>query len=391
MKILLTLMLIGVAATAARAAPLLDLHDNDRIVFVGSTLIEREQERGFIETMLVSRFPAKHLMFRNVGYSGDTVSGEARGLCTGWSTFESAQQGQMRLRKIIREIQPTVLIVSYGSNESFNGPAKLDDFISGYNMLLDMLADDAKAGAAPGLRQVLLISPNYHEDLGRPLPDPAEHNQNLKIYCDTIKEMAAKRGCAYVDLFSITKDLAAKDHLTSNGIHLTAYGYWRVALSLEEALGLGPRVVSVTVPQEASDFPLPSPPPPAGSPTAAGAGEIVKLANGSNESKSGSLRLQINGSAVGKVAPVQEWMSGVFVEGGPAVEQAEKLRQLIVAKNFDFFNYFRPENDSYILSFRRNEQGKNAVEIPEFKPIAAQKDAQIEKLSVPKNITISLK
>jgi len=339
MKILLTICVIAIAAGSARAAPLVDFHDGDRVVFVGSTLMEREQEGGYIETMLVSRFPGKHLMFRNVGYSGDTVSGEARGLCTGWSTFESPQQGQMRLRKIIREIQPTVLIVSYGSNESFNGHGKLDDFISGYNMLLDMLADDAKADGGAGLRQVLIISPNYHEDLGRPLPDPSEHNQNLKIYCDAIKELSTKRGCTYVDLFSITKDLAANDHLTSDGTHLTAYGYWRVALAMEEALGLGPRVKA-----SGQAAMLPPPAPPAGSPASAQRDQDV-----------------------------------------PGVEQAEKLRLLIISKNFDFFNYFRPENDSYILSFRRHEQGKNAVELPEFKPIAAQKDAEIQKLSIPAN------
>src|SRR5260221_13367356 len=83
---------IFAAHSFTRAQPKLDLVDGDRIVFVGSTLIEREQQAGYIETMLVSRFPGKHLMFRNVGYSGDTVSGEALGLCTGWSTFESPEQ-----------------------------------------------------------------------------------------------------------------------------------------------------------------------------------------------------------------------------------------------------------------------------------------------------------
>ena len=92
----------------------------------------------------------KHITFRNVAYSGDTVSGEARGLCTGWSTFESPQQGQNRLRKIIRELKPTVLIVNYGMNESFNGPEKLPDFVSGLKMLLDMLDRGRKRGGRPG-------------------------------------------------------------------------------------------------------------------------------------------------------------------------------------------------------------------------------------------------
>lgn len=343
--VLLLLTLVSTPSGAQQASPRLDLRDGDRVVFVGSTFIEREQQGGYIETMLISRSPGKHVIFRNVGYSGDTVSGEARGLCTGWSTFESPQQGLARLRKIIRELKPTVLIVNYGMNESFNGPTKLPDFISGLNMLLDMLSQDAKAEGAPGLREVLLLSPNFHEDLGRPLPDPAEHNQNLKLYCKAIEEVATKRRSVYVDLFSMTQKLAEKGHLTSNGIHLTPYGYWRVALAMEEVLGFPPRAGDVHEKAGAERL-LPPPPPPAGSPPAENS------------------------------ALLAQWHE-------QSIEQAEKLRQFVVAKNFDFFNYFRPENDSYILSFRKNEQGKNAVELPQFKPLAQEKDEQIIKLSIP--------
>lgn len=250
-------------------------------------------------------------------------------MCTGWSTFETPEQGLNRLRKIIREIKPTVLIVNYGMNESFNGPAKLADFTSGLNMLLDMLTEDAKDGGASGVRQVILLSPNFHEDLGRPLPDPAEHNKNLKLYSDGIAELAGKRGYTFVNLFSITEKLAKSEHLTGNGIHLTAAGFWRAATAIEEGLGFSPREQGKTLP-----------PPP----------------------------------APGDTKP----------DASPGVAQAEQLRQLIVAKNFDFFNYFRPENDSYILSFRKREQGRNAVELPQFKPLAEEKDRQIAELSVPK-------
>src|SRR6202000_2103931 len=44
----------------------------------------------------------------------------------------------------------------------------------------------------------------------------------------------------------------------------------------------------------------------------------------------------------------------------PESDQVEKLRKLIVAKNVDFFNYWRPENDTYILGYRKGEQGRNA-------------------------------
>ena len=60
-------------------------------------------------------------------------------------------------------------------------------------------------------------------------------------------------------------------------------------------------------------------------------------------------------------------------------EQVETLRQIIHAKNQDFFNYWRPENDTYIFGYRQHEQGRNAVEIPRFEPLAAAKDAQIAR------------
>src|SRR5689334_5927482 len=113
------LLLLVAVPRAVDASFRLELRDGDRVVFLGGELIEHEQAGGYIETMLTTRFAHQNVTFRNLGYSGDTVSGDARGLCTGWSTFESPEQGLNRLRKIFREISPTVLIVNYGMNESF--------------------------------------------------------------------------------------------------------------------------------------------------------------------------------------------------------------------------------------------------------------------------------
>ena len=56
----------------------LKLDDGDRVVFLGNTLIEREQRYGWWELALTARFPGKKVTFRNLGWSGDTVFGEAR-------------------------------------------------------------------------------------------------------------------------------------------------------------------------------------------------------------------------------------------------------------------------------------------------------------------------
>jgi hypothetical protein len=82
-------------------------------------------------------------------------------------------------------------------------------------------------------------------------------------------------------------------------------------------------------------------------------------------------------------ATAEDWATGVWVQPGPVQQQEEQLRKLVVAKNFDFFNFWRPDNDTYIFGYRKHEQGRNAVEIPQFEPLVAAKEAQIAKLRVP--------
>ena len=75
----------------------------------------------------------------------------------------------------------------------------------------------------------------------RPLPDPAKNNRNLRLYADAIRDVARKRGLPFVDLFDLIGDGAREKPpapLTDNGIHLSAWGYWRSAPALERGLGL---------------------------------------------------------------------------------------------------------------------------------------------------------
>jgi putative heme-binding domain-containing protein len=60
--------------------------------------------------------------------------------------------------------------------------------------------------------------------------------------------------------------------------------------------------------------------------------------------------------------------------------QMEKLRQVIIKKNELFFHRSRPANMAYIMGFRRGEQGKNAVEIPQFDPLIEAEEKKIALL-----------
>ena len=59
------------------------------------------------------------------------------------------------------------------------------------------------------------------------MPDPTENNKNICLYSDVLRATAKKRGHAFIDLYELLGN--EKKPLTDNGIHFTAYGYWRSA------------------------------------------------------------------------------------------------------------------------------------------------------------------
>ena len=64
----------------------LDLKQGDRVAFIGDALIERDIQYNYLETLLSVRFHGRGVVFRNLGWSGDTVWGESRAVFgRGWT------------------------------------------------------------------------------------------------------------------------------------------------------------------------------------------------------------------------------------------------------------------------------------------------------------------
>jgi lysophospholipase L1-like esterase len=396
-----TLVALSCLARPSRAAdaPAFELRDGDRVAFVGNTFFEREVTHGYIETMLTTRFPDRNVTFRNIGWSGDTVFGTAR------AYFDEPDKGFERLKRHAAEVKPTVLFVCYGMSESFDGPAGLEGFVKGYDRLLDML----KEQSAPDARFVL-ISPIRHETLGEPYPDPAMHNAALKLYTDAIARIAAERGARFIDLFTklIPPDPVPRGPFTDNGIHLSPVGYHTAAFVLDQELfGLrkwrltldaGGKVVSATRVRDAKaapadgglritftpdTLPLPRDPKPARFPAANLC--VYGLSPGN-----WSLRTADGATVVSK-QEAKAWENGVTLDqAGPSVDHGEQLRQLVVQKNVQYFNKYRPANETYIFLFRNQEQGRNAAEIPQFDGPIAEIESEIAKLRTPEAMTYTL-
>jgi lysophospholipase L1-like esterase len=301
----------------ARAAETFQFADGDVVVFVGNTVTERAQNYGHVETALtLAAGDGKKVTFRNLGWSGDSVYGDAR------SYFGPPQEGFDRLQKAVGELKPTVMFFQYGAVAAMTegdgwtaakaaaGHSGMDRFLFGYNRLLDAVTKSAGGQ----LREIVIVTPPPLENVGAPMPDQAARNKRLAEYRDAIAELARKRGYRLVDLFGLmggdTFDGSkpASPQLTENGVHYTAEGYRKLAKELASGLGL----------------------------------------------------------------TAYDYESGVA--------SAEALRETIVAKNRLFFHKWRPANETYLFLFRKHEQGQNAKEIPMFDPLITEQEAQIAKL-----------
>ena len=218
---ILSLLLISLAKGDG-----LIFQNNDRVVLLGNTVVERAQKYGHLETALTLAAGEKNLRFRNLGWSGDTVYGDAR------SYFGPPQEGFDRLKADLGRIQPNVVIICYGAVASFKGDDGLMDFIKGYNRLLDMISSAANP------RAIVLVSPPPAESLGTPMPDMSKHNERLETYRAAISRLASIRKIHFADLFGKMK--GSNSGLTDNGLHYTEKGYAVLSSKLVKAMGLTP-------------------------------------------------------------------------------------------------------------------------------------------------------
>ncbi|WP_161602352.1 SGNH/GDSL hydrolase family protein [Tautonia marina] len=227
----------GFAAPSIRANPpdepaptTLELQDGDRIVLLGDALIERMQQFGHFETLLTLAVPEKTISFRNLGWSGDTVFGEAR------AGFGTPEDGFKTLVEQVKATEPTVLIVGYGANESWDGEAGLPRFRQGYQRLLDALE-------ATGPRAIVLLSPIARRLSTAPT---SGDEANLARYTEAIEQIARERGHHFVNLLALTEPMAdddtasdATDWYAPQGLHLSDQGDALLArLLLREVFGL---------------------------------------------------------------------------------------------------------------------------------------------------------
>jgi hypothetical protein len=395
--------------------PKFELRDGDRVVFLGNTLIERAQKYGYWETMLTARYPNKSITFRNLGWSGDTVWADSRGM------FDPPAVGYKRMIEHVTRLKPTVIFVGYGNNEAFAGKAGLPAFIKQYNTLLD----DLTKVSAKGVRLVVL-SPVRIPQTTPPYPNRKKHNLNLQLYRNSLHEISRDRSAFFVDLYGVNElhdrrmqriqewrarmyfragipfhrsVISRNQPLTDQAWHATDSGHERISYVLDGELY--PRSASdvfdkIAIAEITAEGKV-------SSKVNLRTANIKTTNNGLSaeivcrfptrelwlsvsDLAPGNYVIKVDGQVIEKTDNVKLAKTIRVFENdkpGPSVVQYEKLRQTIIAKNILYFYSWRPQNITYLTGFRKHEQGQNAKEIAEFDKLIVAKEKEINKLKKP--------
>ncbi len=361
--------------------PAFYLEDGDRVVLLGGTIIEREQMYGEWELMLTCLYADADFTVRNLGWSGDTVWAESRGI------FDPPEVGYQRMIDQIRELNPTVVLLGYGHNDAWAGEEGLEAFITQYEKLIDDIQSATEAET-----RYWIIMPHYQFSLGNEFPDPRTHNDVLFSYLKRIQNCADTRDIpmlnpiihAHMEIYSNQELVRA---LSDDGVQFTSNGYHISGTHLRSQLtDDSSPFVSVRDGQLEN----------AGCKCQideldATAGRYrfrctqVNLADSHwlsfEDLPPGRYSLKIDDEVI-ETLDGSEW-SSMDVSDGPDVNQREQLRQAIVRKNELYFHRWRPQNVTYLFGFRAHEQGNNAVEIPQFDPLIEEQEALIRELKHP--------
>ncbi|GGM94312.1 hypothetical protein GCM10010967_29420 [Dyadobacter beijingensis] len=386
---LLLLTLVYRPAIAQNKSPdntaAFQLKDGDRVVFLGNSIFENDFQYGYLELALTTRFADKGITFRNLGWTGDNVWGEAR------STYTNPPTPYEHLMEDITKAAPTVVFLAYGGVEAQEGQAGVPHFKEGLNKLIDKID-------ALGARTVLLSTiPVVSADTAQHI---ASRNADLRLYSKAISEVAAQRSKRFVDIYQPIETLAKKENIVENTVHLNEAGYYHLAMALEHALGLIDSKVERNFDEQAlskssggsailtfktlpSFLPLPWPTDAAGSTAQLETVRIRGLKKGYYTLSAGHGQV-VTGSA-------KDWEKGIDIVQGPAFEQSARVREMIIRKNELHFFQYRPLNQTYITGFRKYEQGRHVQGLEEQNILIKWLEGQIILHSTPKEVVYELR
>ncbi len=229
----------------------LKIQKGSRIILIGNNLCSRMMNFGHFETELQLRYPESELFIRNMCDGGNTPGFRPSSNRNDPWAFEGAEKFQTELAtksgsvghmespdEWITRLEADIVLAFFGYNESFQGAAGLQNYKAELEAFIKHTQSQLYNGkTAP---QLALVSPIAFEDLSSrmDLPDGKKENQQLALYTQAMKEVAAKNKVLFVDVFAPSKKWfeSAKTPLTIDGSQLDDEGYKRLGVLLTDKL-----------------------------------------------------------------------------------------------------------------------------------------------------------
>ncbi len=168
--------------------------NGDRVVVMGDSITEQHLYSNYLETWIVTRFPAWNITFRNAGISGDRSPG-----------------GNLRFTRDVLPFNPTAMTVDFGMNDG-NYRAFEEQTFKTYMAGLQGIADQARSNRI----RVAWVTPQPVEkrEAGPALEGYAT---TLEKYAEGVKAISEKNAGVFVDQFHPYLDVMNKARLENPG------------------------------------------------------------------------------------------------------------------------------------------------------------------------------
>ncbi len=229
----------------------LEIRKDSHIVLIGNNLGSRMLNFGHFETEMQLRYPDSTLFIRNMADGGNTPGFRPHSSRNSPWAFPGAEKFQTELAnksgsighfptedEWLSQLQADVIIAFFGYSESFEGEKGLENYKEELHAFIAHTKNQKYNGnTAP---QLALVSPIAFEDLSHKmdLPNGVKENQNLALYTQAMKEVAAKDSVLFVDAFNASKKwfTSESEDLTADGFQLNDFGYQKFAKLLADSI-----------------------------------------------------------------------------------------------------------------------------------------------------------
>jgi putative heme-binding domain-containing protein len=206
----------------------LEFVKGERIALVGNSTAERMSLFGHFETYLHLKHPTLELVVRNFGRPAEEVGVHQRS-----ADFD-------KLDDPLYAFNPDTFVCFFGWNESFKGTPALATFATDYEKFIDDYSKKYARDDAGSPPRFLLVSPLAVESSGDPLlPDAKAQNDVLRRFADVVRNVAAKRKLAFIDLFQLSHTAFNEQtglQFTINGCHTNEAGDKWLGQALAKAM-----------------------------------------------------------------------------------------------------------------------------------------------------------